>query len=50
MYKVVKRDGQITNFDIYKISGAITKAFEALNKQYTPNVIDFLALKSHVPF
>ena len=45
MYKVVKRDGQITEFDIYKISAAITKAFEALNKQYTPNVIDFLALK-----
>ena len=29
MYQVVKRDGQIADFDIAKISAAITKAFEA---------------------
>ena len=34
MYKVVKRDGQIAEFQIGKITAAITKAFEALNKQY----------------
>ena len=34
MYKVRKRDGKIVNFDISKISGAIVKAFESLEKEY----------------
>ena len=45
MYQVVKRDGNITDFNISKISVAITKAFDATNKQYNPDTIDFLALK-----
>lgn len=45
MYQVVKRDGSVVPFDISKIAGAITKAFDALGKQYNPNIIDFLALK-----
>ena len=45
MYQVVKRDGKITDFEISKISKAITKAFEALEKQYHPSVIDMLALR-----
>ncbi|MDD4573549.1 MAG: ribonucleoside triphosphate reductase [Sphaerochaeta sp.] len=45
MYKVIKRDGSIVPFDISKIAAALTKAFEAGNKQFTPNIIDFLALK-----
>ncbi len=45
MYQVVKRDGQIFDFNISKISTAITKAFEAQGKQYTPDIIDLLALK-----
>ena len=45
MYQVVKRDGQIVDFHIDKISAAITKAFEALNKEYHPNVIDLIALR-----
>jgi len=45
MYSVVKRDGQIVDFDISKIARAIQKAFEAQNKQYNPNIIDLLALK-----
>ena len=45
MYQVVKRDGAIADFNISKISVAITKAFEATNKQYNPDTIDFLALK-----
>ena len=32
MYQVVKRDGAIAQFEIGKISAAITKAFEALGK------------------
>ena len=45
MYQVVKRDGKTAEFDIQKICAAITKAFEAENKQYHPTVIDLLALK-----
>ncbi len=44
MYRVVKRDGEIAEFSIGKISAAITKAFEALNKQYHPSVIELLSL------
>ncbi len=45
MYSVVKRDGKVTEFDISKISTAITKAFDSLQKNYNPNIIDLLALK-----
>ena len=30
MYRVTKRDGTIAEFDIAKISSAITKAFDAM--------------------
>ncbi len=45
MYSVVKRDGKVTDFDISKISKAITKAFEAQNKAYNEDIIDLLTLK-----
>ena len=45
MYQVIKRDGQIVPFDISKISTAITKAFNALDRQYNPDIIDLLALR-----
>ena len=45
MYQVVKRDGKIADFDISKISTAITKAFEATHKEYNADIIDLLALK-----
>ena len=44
MYQVVKRDGKVVDFNISKISAAITKAFEAINKQYHPSVIDLISL------
>ena len=44
MYQVIKRDGTIVDFSISKISAAITKAFEALGKQYHPSVIDLISL------
>lgn len=44
MYRVVKRDGQEVDFNISKITSAITKAFEATEKDYHPGVIDLLAL------
>ncbi len=50
MYQVVKRDGKIGDFNIVKISQAITKAFEAQQKQYHPSIIDMLALKTTADF
>ncbi|MBR4500971.1 MAG: ribonucleoside triphosphate reductase [Clostridia bacterium] len=45
MYRVTKRDGKVAEFDIRKISSAIQKAFDALNKQSHPTVIDMLSLR-----
>lgn len=45
MYQVVKRDGQIDEFDIHKIGAAIQKAFDAEKKNFHPSIIDMLALK-----
>ena len=45
MYTVIKRDGKIVDFDIKKISEAITMAFDAQERNYTTDIIDFLALK-----
>ena len=50
MYKVIKRDGSIADFDIAKISAAIAKAFEAQGKNSHPTVIDLLALKVTADF
>lgn len=45
MYQVIKRDGTINEFDLKKISSAITKAFESQKRSYHPSVIDLLALR-----
>ena len=45
MYRVLKRDGSTVEFDISKISAAMIKAFEALEKTYHPSVINLLALQ-----
>ncbi|MBS7008924.1 ribonucleoside triphosphate reductase [Anaerostipes sp.] len=50
MYYVIKRDGTKAEFDIQKISTAVTRAFEAKEKQYHPSVIDLLALKVTADF
>ena len=50
MYQVVKRDGKITEFNIGKISAAISKAFEALGKQYHPSVIELISLHVSADF
>ena len=50
MYRVTKRDGTIAEFDIAKISSAITKAFDAMGKQYHPSVMDMLALRVTAEF
>ena len=50
MYRVLKRDGIVVDFAISKISAAIIKAFEALNKNYHPSVINMLALQVSADF
>jgi len=50
MYQVSKRDGSVAEFEISKISAAIGKAFDALEKQYHPSVIDMLALRVTAAF
>ncbi len=50
MYQVIKRDGKIVDFNLEKISQAISLAFEACEKNYVPQVIDFLALKVTADF
>ena len=50
MYNVVKRDGKLVNFDIQKISEAIKQAFDACQKAYNQDIIDFLALKVTADF
>ncbi len=50
MYQVVKRNDKVVDFDLSKIAAAIQKAFDAQEKQYNDDVIDFLALKVTADF
>ncbi len=50
IYRIIKRDGAIVDFNISKITHAITQAFDACEKQSTPDIIDFLALKVTADF
>ncbi len=50
MYRTRKRDNKIVDFDLSKISHAITQAFEACDRDYNPDTIDFLALKVTADF
>ena len=50
MYTVLKRDGRIINFDISKITKAISLAFDAQERDYNQDIIDFLALKVTADF
>ena len=50
MYQVIKRDGAIADFDLKKVSVAITKAFDATNKQYVPAIIELLSLRVTADF
>ena len=50
MYRVIKRDGKIVEFDVTKISEAIKMAFDALERDYHPSIIDMLALRTCADF
>ena len=45
MLNVKKRDGQIVPFDLAKIKIAIQKAFDSVNRAYTDDMLDMIALK-----
>ena len=45
MFKVVKRDGEVAEFDIAKIGGAISKAFDATKKHYNQDMTELLSLR-----
>ena len=40
MFQVVKRDGEIAEFQMSKITAAIDKAFDAKEKVYSKDMID----------
>ena len=50
MYRVVKRDNKIVDFDISKIKNAMSLAFEAQEIPCHPDVLDLLALKVTADF
>ena len=45
MFRVVKRDGEVNDFTINKISDAIIKAFNATDVQFNNDIVDLLALR-----
>lgn len=45
MVEVEKRDGEVVEFDLGKISAAVKKAFEATGKVYTDDIIELLSLR-----
>ena len=45
LFDVVKRDGEIAEFNLGKINDAIAKAFEATKKEYNDDIIGLLSLR-----
>ncbi|MBQ1467456.1 MAG: ribonucleoside triphosphate reductase [Solobacterium sp.] len=45
MYRVIKRDGSVVEFDLSKITKAIQKAFDACERSYTQSVLDLISLR-----
>lgn len=50
MFQVVKRDGEIADFQMSKITSAIDKAFDAKEKIYSKDIIDLLGLRVTADF
>ena len=50
MFEVVKRDGEIAEFNLGKINDAIAKAFEATGKEYNDDIIGLLSLRVSADF
>ena len=45
MINVVKRDGKVVDFNISKITEAMKKAFKAMEKEYTDDILELLSLR-----
>ena len=50
MFQVIRREGEVTDFTLTKISDAIIKAFNATEVQYNNDVVDLLALRVTADF
>ena len=50
MFQVIKREGEVTDFTLTKISDAIIKAFHATDVQYNNDVVDLLSLRVTADF
>ncbi|MBQ7148661.1 MAG: ribonucleoside triphosphate reductase, partial [Pseudobutyrivibrio sp.] len=50
MFEVVKRDGEVAEFNLGKINDAIAKAFEATGKAYNDDIIGLLSLRVSADF
>ena len=50
MFKVVKRDGEIADFNLNKIKDAIAKAFDATSMESNDDIIGLLALRVTADF
>ncbi len=50
MYQVVNRNGKVVEFDTNKIIGAISKAFDSLDKYYNRSTLELLALRVTADF
>ncbi|MBQ3596660.1 MAG: ribonucleoside triphosphate reductase [Clostridia bacterium] len=50
MFQIRKRDGAIADFDMSKISVALSKAFNAVNVDYTADILNMLTLRVSADF
>lgn len=50
LFTVVKRDGEIAEFNLGKINDAIAKAFDATGKSYNDDIIGLLSLRVSADF
>ncbi|QNM05539.1 ribonucleoside triphosphate reductase [Qiania dongpingensis] len=50
MFNVIKRDGEIAEFNLNKIKDAVLKAFVATNKMYTEEILELLSLRVTADF
>ena len=50
MIQVIKRDGEIADFNLGKITEAIKKAFKATKKDYNNEILELLSLRVTADF
>lgn len=50
MFEVIKRDGQVAEFELNRITDAIVKAFNATEMGFTNEIVDLIALRVTADF